>query len=57
MLSAVMMLDHLGELDAAERLRNAIEAVYRDGRHVPHDVGGTAGTAEFTDAICAALKN
>jgi isocitrate dehydrogenase (NAD+) len=56
MLSSVMMLDHLGELDAASRLRGAIETVYREGRHMPRDVGGTAGTSEFTDAICSALK-
>ena len=56
MLSSVMMLNHLGELQAADRLRNAIESVYRDGKHVPHDVGGTAGTAEFTDAVCTAVK-
>jgi isocitrate dehydrogenase (NAD+) len=56
MLSAVMMLNHLGELQAAERLRNAIEHVYREGKHVPHDVGGTAGTSEFTDAVSAAVK-
>jgi isocitrate dehydrogenase (NAD+) len=56
MLSAVMMLNHLGELQAAERLRNAIESVYREGRHAPHDVGGTAGTTEFTDAVCAAVR-
>jgi isocitrate dehydrogenase (NAD+) len=56
MLSAVMLLNHLGELQAAERLLHAIEEVYREGKHAPHDVGGTAGTAEFTDAICSAVK-
>lgn len=56
MFSSVMMLNHLGELDAAERLQNAIESVYRAGAIIPQDVGGSAGTAEFTDAICAALK-
>jgi isocitrate dehydrogenase (NAD+) len=56
MLSAVMMLNHLGELQAAERLRNAIERVYRERKHIPKDVGGTAGTAEFTDAVCAAVR-
>lgn len=56
MLSAVMMLNHLGELDAAGRLLHAIEHVYADGTHLPSDVGGTAGTAEFTDAVCAAIK-
>ncbi|HYO83955.1 MAG TPA: isocitrate/isopropylmalate family dehydrogenase [Bryobacteraceae bacterium] len=57
MLSAVMMLNYLGELDAATRLRNAIETVYREARVLPSDVGGTAGTAVFTDAICAGLKS
>ena len=56
MLSAVMMLNHLGELDAANRLRNAIEGVYTDGKNMPGDLGGTAGTAQFTDAVCAKLK-
>lgn len=56
MLSAVMMLNHLGELDAAARLLSAIEGVYAEGKHLPGDVGGTAGTAQFTDAICAAVK-
>jgi isocitrate dehydrogenase (NAD+) len=56
MLSSVMMLDHLGELDAASRLKNAIETVYREKKHVPRDAGGTAGTGEFTDAVCAALR-
>ena len=56
MLSAVMMLNHLGELDAADRLRNAIETVYREAKVLPGDVGGTAGTAAFTDAVCTALK-
>ena len=57
MLSAVMMLDHLGELEAARRLRNSIEQVYREGAHLPHDLGGSATTAGFTDAVCAHLKN
>src|SRR5688572_18718627 len=57
MLSAVMMLDHLGELDAARRLRTAIEQVYSDGAHLPRDLGGTAGTAQFTDAVCDAIEN
>ena len=56
MLSAVMMLNHLGELQAAGRLLGAIERVYAEGAHIPGDVGGTAGTMEFTDAICAAVR-
>jgi isocitrate dehydrogenase (NAD+) len=51
MQSAVLMLAHLGEREAAERLQGAVEAVYAEGRHLTGDVGGKAGTDEFTDAI------
>jgi isocitrate dehydrogenase (NAD+) len=56
MLSAVMLLRHIGELDASVRLQNAIEGVYREGKCITSDVGGTATTSQFTDAVCAALK-
>lgn len=55
MLSAVMMLLHLKEEAAAHRLRLAVEKVYADRHHMTQDVGGTAGTREFTDAVIAAL--
>jgi isocitrate dehydrogenase (NAD+) len=55
MLSAVMMLTHLKETAAADRLRRAIETVYAEGRHTTPDVGGKAGTNEFTDAVIAAM--
>jgi len=51
MQSAVLMLEHLGEHDAGERLRNAIHRVYAEGTHLTGDVGGKASTAEFTDAV------
>jgi isocitrate dehydrogenase (NAD+) len=56
MLSSVMMLTHLKESAASERLRKAVETVYADGRHLTGDVGGKAATAEFTDAVIAAMK-
>jgi isocitrate dehydrogenase (NAD+) len=56
MLSAALMLAHLGERDAARSLQGAVERVYAEGRHLTGDVGGTAGTAEFTDAVLAALR-
>jgi isocitrate dehydrogenase (NAD+) len=56
MLSAVMMLTHLKEHEAAGRLQRAIESVYSKGEHLPRDVGGTAGTAEFTEAIIRELR-
>jgi isocitrate dehydrogenase (NAD+) len=56
MLSAALMLIHLGENAAASRLQSAIENVYAEGKHLPRDVGGTASTAEFTDAVITALS-
>jgi isocitrate dehydrogenase (NAD+) len=55
MQSARLMLAHLGERDAAIRLQRAIEAVYREGLHLTRDVGGVAGTDEFTRAVIATL--
>jgi 3-isopropylmalate dehydrogenase len=55
MLSAVLMLTHLNELDAAKRLQAAIEKVYAAKQHTTGDVGGHASTEEFTDAVIAAL--
>jgi isocitrate dehydrogenase (NAD+) len=55
MQSAALMLAHIGEREAAARLQGAVERVYAAGQHLTHDVGGTAGTAEFTDAIIRAI--
>jgi isocitrate dehydrogenase (NAD+) len=55
-LSAIMMLDHLGEANAAKRIENALHAVYREGESLTHDVGGQATTAEFRNAVIRALK-
>lgn len=55
-LSGAMMLAHLKEHDAANRLCSAVESVYAERRHLTKDAGGSAGTREFTDAVIAALK-
>ena len=55
MQSAVLMLEHLGEQDAAKRLQAAIERVYTEGGNLTADVGGTASTKQFTDAVLQAL--
>jgi isocitrate dehydrogenase (NAD+) len=55
MLSSVMMLIHLDELDAAKRLQTAIETVYADRTSLTGDVGGKAGTEEFTNGVIAAM--
>jgi isocitrate dehydrogenase (NAD+) len=56
LLSAVMMLRHIGEPDAARRVAGAIDRVYREGQHLTRDVGGTASTAEFIDAVMASME-
>ncbi len=53
--SAVMMLEHLGEVKAASRLQEAMEAVYAEGTHLTADVGGKASTDEFADAVIGKL--
>ncbi|MEA4899091.1 MAG: isocitrate/isopropylmalate dehydrogenase family protein [Eubacteriales bacterium] len=55
MLSAVMMLKHLGEADAARRMQGAIESCLMGGRQVTRDLGGTLGTRAFADAIIARM--
>lgn len=55
MSSAILMLRHLGEGVAADRLQKAIMATYAEGQHLTRDVGGTSGTKEFTDAVIAHL--
>ena len=57
MLSAVMMLKHLGEKDASIRLQSAVEAVYAEGKQTTRDVGGSVGTAEFTQAVVDKLNS
>ncbi|MHB8539458.1 MAG: isocitrate dehydrogenase (NAD(+)) [Candidatus Acidiferrales bacterium] len=56
LLSAIMMLDHIGEIDAAGRVDKALRKVYSEGKTVTRDVGGNATTAEFTRAVIAALE-
>ena len=51
-----MMLDYLGEIAAAQRIERAIARVFREGKHLTRDVGGTATTEEFTSAVVAAVE-
>jgi len=55
LMSALLMLDHLGERAAAEKIEAALMKVYRDGTHTTKDVGGKANTGQFADAVIAAL--
>jgi isocitrate dehydrogenase (NAD+) len=54
--SGLLMLRHLGEYEAAMKIRNAIEYVYRDKKNLTKDVGGSASTTQFTDAVIAAME-
>jgi isocitrate dehydrogenase (NAD+) len=56
LLSALMMLDHLGEREAAARIRAALDEVLVAGTIRTRDLGGTASTTEFTDAVCRAVE-
>jgi isocitrate dehydrogenase (NAD+) len=54
-ISGVMMLNHIGESAVADRIKNAYNAVIAEGKTVTKDLGGTAGTKEFTEALIARL--
>jgi tartrate dehydrogenase/decarboxylase/D-malate dehydrogenase len=53
--SVVMLLEHLGETEAAGRLMQAIERVTADPKLHTGDLGGTAKTVDVTRAVCAQL--
>jgi isocitrate dehydrogenase (NAD+) len=55
MLAACMMLEHLGDIDRGRRIRRALEQTVREGKTVTSDLGGTATTDQFTEAIIAKL--
>ena len=56
LLSGLMMLDHVGERDRSEKIRRALVAVLTAGEVRTRDLGGTASTTDFTDAICAQIQ-
>jgi isocitrate dehydrogenase (NAD+) len=55
--SAVLMMEHIGEMGPAKRVRDAITKVLAMGPEVrTRDIGGTGSTADFTSAICDVLR-
>lgn len=56
-MSAVMMLNHIGESAPAARIKAAYDGILADGNplELTRDIGGTAGTAEFTEALIRRL--
>jgi len=55
--SAILMLRHLGEEDAANRVQAALEETYAAKCALTRDVGGTAGTRAFADAVIQAMQS
>ena len=55
LLSAIMMLRHINELSAADRIESSLNKVLQKRDAVTRDLGGKASTSEFTDAIIAGL--
>jgi len=56
-LSGAMLLDHLGETEAAEHIRRGVATVLRETRSLTPDLGGNGTTRTLTDAICTAIES
>jgi isocitrate dehydrogenase (NAD+) len=56
LMSGILMLRHLGEREAADRVERAMLKVYTDGQVRTRDVGGTARTNEFARAVVEAME-
>ncbi|MHB1021582.1 MAG: isocitrate/isopropylmalate dehydrogenase family protein [Acidobacteriaceae bacterium] len=54
--SAVLMLHHLNESETADRVQQALEKVYQEGKTLTKDVGGNSGTTAFADAVLQAME-
>ena len=54
--SAVLMLDHIDEPETSAKVQKALEHVYRDGKTLTRDVGGSSGTKAFANAVLAAME-
>jgi isocitrate dehydrogenase (NAD+) len=55
--SAVLMLHHINESATAERVQAGLEQVYREGKTLTKDVGGTSGTKAFAQAVVQAMES
>jgi isocitrate dehydrogenase (NAD+) len=55
LLAACMMLEHIGEAKAGERIKKAVRTVVAEKKTVTPDLGGSASTGQFADAVSARL--
>lgn len=56
LMSAIMMLDYLKETETAKRIDAALRKVYREGKTLTRDLGGSASTEQFTRAVIQSLS-
>lgn len=57
LLSAVMMLEYIGENEAAGRIQRSLAAVIEEGRHVTYDLGGSSKTSEMAMAVIEKMRD
>lgn len=55
-LSGILMLEYMGETEAADRVTNGVESVLKEGISVTYDLGGSASTSEMAEAIVKHMK-
>jgi isocitrate/isopropylmalate dehydrogenase len=55
--SALLMLRHMGENDAADRIWKAVLITLSIGKHITHDLGGKASTTEYTDQLIKEIRS
>ena len=55
-LSGALLLDYIDEKAAGDRVRHAVAAVLKEGKHMPKDLGGTASTSEVAEAIATRVS-
>ena len=56
-MSAVMMLNHIGESEIAQKIKASYNKVMAEGKTLTRDLGGAAGTEQFADAVIAAMRS
>lgn len=55
-LSGAMMLRHIGKSEYADMVENSVREVLIEGKHITHDIGGNAGTDEYTAEVICRIK-
>ena len=53
---AALLLEHIGQKDAAERVLRGVRKVVKDGKRVTYDLGGTAGTSQMGEAVIETMR-